>query len=222
MALADIRNIQLSEPIGVYALGFFDSAHAIFERAEQGRGYVDYCVYPGCYCIRHGLELFTKQMTIYIAYVRQDAGLLYAKTHPLADSWTGVKGYLEALLVTGDLDQRGYDLGELQHQIDVIDDTLKEFHEMDSGGTLFRYPEDIEVPKPKSGAPPAPRTRRDAPPPFEAVVNLADWAAKAKANLDAVQLLIHLAHHGAEDQRTARNHPSEAFHDLVLKHYQLK
>ena len=68
MAVVDIRMNQHFEPLGIYALGFLDSAVALLSRADSGAGFVDFAVYPSVYCLRHGLELFIKQMSIYVAY----------------------------------------------------------------------------------------------------------------------------------------------------------
>src|SRR5262249_12355999 len=77
MSFAGIRNNPHFEPMGIYASGFLDSAAALFARADRGEGLVDFAFYPAAYCLRHGLELFIKQMTICVAYELHDETLLY-------------------------------------------------------------------------------------------------------------------------------------------------
>ena len=60
MAVAELNANKRSEGLGVYAVAFVDSAVALFGRANDGRGLVDFAFYPAAYCLRHGVELFVK------------------------------------------------------------------------------------------------------------------------------------------------------------------
>lgn len=94
MAVADIQMNQHFERLGIYALGFLDSASALFRRAEEGTGLVDYAIYPAAFCLRHGLELFIKQMSVYAAYETNNPGLLYVPGHELEEAWLPVRRYM--------------------------------------------------------------------------------------------------------------------------------
>jgi len=207
MAIADIRNNQHFEPLGIYALAFLDSASALFRRADEGIGLVDYAIYPAAFNLRHGLELFIKQMSIYAAYEMKDRALLYLPGHGLEQAWQSVKEYVTDIV---DHDYSGERDEALSH-LDVVTTTIEELHEMDPRGTLFRYPEDVKDVKKKK-----PRARTDQPPPFD-MVNLADWAAISASTFDAVQYLLNNGHDRAESLAHQRGDPPIHFHETVMK-----
>lgn len=178
MAVADIGiNVRSGATVGLYSLGFFESAVTLFERADRGRGLVDLAFYPAAFCLRQGLELLLKQMSIYFANAYRKPGLLYKKGHKLKDTWKAVRDLVEDE-ATGPFADPGEDT--LGH-FDVIDSLIDEFDEIDPTGMLFRYPEDLFNDK-------GTRVVVQTPVPFD-LVNLSDWAAKASAALEAAQQL---------------------------------
>jgi hypothetical protein len=204
MTIADLRANNLSEGLGIYAIGFLDGAVAIFSRANASRGLVDCAIYPGAYCLRHGVELFVKQMTVYVAYETHDPDLLYEPGHSLEKVWSTVVESVDWYA-----DQH---CGEdLRHHVDVINGMIAELEELDARGTLFRYPEFVQPAKKNQ-----PRAREGTPVPFERV-NLDDWSAMAEATLAAAQSLL-----SEWDRRTAyfRNHRGDVvgpLSDLVRR-----
>lgn len=210
MAIADIRNNQHFEPLGIYAMAFLDSASALFRRADEGAGLVDYAIYPAAFNLRHGLELFIKQMSIYAAYEMNDSSLLYLPGHDLEQAWQSVKEYVTDIV---DHDYGGERHKALSH-LDVVSTTIEQLHEMDPRGTLFRYPEDVKDAKPAKKK--KPRARTDQPPPFD-MVNLADWAAISASTFGAVQYLLDNSHERAESLAHQHGDPPIHFHETVMK-----
>jgi len=206
MGVADIRMNQHFEPVGIYALGFLDSAEALFRRASDGHGLVDFTFYPAAYCLRHGIELFVKQMTIYLAYELVDQDLLYTPNHDLDGNWKKIRNLVES--TTSEAAWREEDMC---HQFDVIDSTLEDLHELDPRGTLLRYPEFV---KPQKGE--KPRESVPQPPPFD-VVNLGDWAGTSGACLQAASLILDHASESLDEVARRRGHPPFGFHDLAMR-----
>src|SRR5580704_6076274 len=97
MALAHLAANRQSDTMGIYAVGFLDAAVALFERANHGAGMVDLTFYPAAYCIRHGVELLVKQLSVYVAYELRDPGLLYEPDHDVLKAWERIKAYVEAM-----------------------------------------------------------------------------------------------------------------------------
>lgn len=210
MAIADIQFNQYAEPLGIYAEGFLDSAAAIFERAETGRGLVDFAFYPGAYCLRHGLELFIKQMSVYAAYIEHDAARLYLPKHFLAELWSKQRPFVAEFLE----DQRtsagrsGEELDELQHHLHVVEGLIEELDRSDPGSMLFRYPERVSRDE-------GPRVVTPTPPDHERV-NLRDWQAKAEAALLAVSSLLFCFDEYASAIKAHRGHQFVSFQEYVL------
>lgn len=204
MTIADLRANNISEGLGIYAVGFLDGAVAIFSRANAGRGLVDCATYPGAYCLRHGVELFVKQMSVYVAYVLRDPDLLYVPVHSLEKVWA-------TLVKSVDWHADEYRGEDLRHRVDVINGMVADLEELDARGTLFRYPEFVERAKADQ-----PRTREDTRVPFERV-NLDDWTAMAEATLTAAQLLLSDWDRRASDLRMFRGDPPGPLADLVKR-----
>jgi hypothetical protein len=208
MATAEIRFNRYCEPLGIYAEGFLDSAVAIFARANAGEGLVDFAFYPGAYCLRHGLELFIKQTSIYAAYIDREPALLYSPNHHLAEQWAKQRPFVAELLNSGRYSCAvgSKELAALEHGLDVIDDLVEELDEADSGGMLFRYPECVSK---------QPRTVTPTPP-AEDAISLHDWHAKSASALVAVQSL--LAHLGdcASIMKAHRGEQFISFQDHVI------
>lgn len=211
MAVADIRMNQHFEPVGIYALGFLDSAQALFQRADDGRGLVDYAFYPAAYCLRHGIELFVKQMSIYVAYELADQKLLYAPNHNLDKTWKKIRDTVQWATSEAAHSLTAWGEEDMRHQFDVIDSTLQRLHDLDPRGTLLRYPEFV---KPQKGE--KPRERTAQPPPFESV-NLGDWAGISGACLGAATLILGHAKESADTVARRRGHTSFGFHDLTIR-----
>lgn len=201
MAIANISSNQHFEPVGIFAVGFLDSSAAILRRADKGVGMVDYAIYAGIYTLRHGIELFIKQMSIYIAYELRDPSLLYVPGHGLAKAWKGISAEL-ASLVELDLES-----SESQAHLDVIDSVIEQLDEIDPKGQIFRYPEWVSTK--------TPRERIDQPPPFE-VVNLGDWASTAEAVLEGAIHLLYVARERTAALAEQRGDPPIHFHATVL------
>jgi hypothetical protein len=105
-----------------------------------------------------------------------------------------------------------YELEEgesLEEQLFVIDSLVEMIDEMDPGGTIFRYAENVRA------KPGKPRERTDAPPPFN-VVNLGDWRGSSRAAFCAAQTLLHVASEMASDLARTRNDAPVHFHKTVM------
>lgn len=205
MALADIRTNRYDEPLGIYALSCFDAAAALFERADDGHGLVDYSFYAAAQSLRHGLELLAKQLSIYIAYDKRDPSLLYGKGHPLEGQWELVKTFFAEH--TYELSSRTDE--DFRHHADVLEGLAEQFNRLDPAGTLFRYPEDVK--QPKNG----PRSVVDTPVPFD-TVNLGDWKASSRAALVAATLILDVVEEWADDIARERGHVPRQFHKLAM------
>lgn len=215
VAVADIRANKFFEPMGRYALGCLDAALGLFERANADRGYVDYAFYPAAQSLRHGLELFIKQMTIYIAYEMRRPDFLYERGHDLQEQWNAIRDWVrsnfqEAALRVGD---------DPRHSLEVVEALISEFHRLDPKGTLFRYPEDVVVREKRvmGESDKKEKTRRlvETPVPFDSV-DFDEWARAAREALGAAQeILYHAAEHAAEIAYR-RGHHAFNFHRLAM------
>ena len=131
--MAELHINRQDETVGMYAIAFLNAASSIFEH-----GICDFAPYPGMYCLRHGLELFVKQMTVYEAYEMRNKALLYRIGHGFLETWEQVKPYIEDCTRGGSYappDGPGLDT------IARIDHTIREIHGADPSGMLYRYPE---------------------------------------------------------------------------------
>ena len=133
--IAELHINKQDETVGIYAAAFLDAASVIFEH-----GTCDFAPYPGMYCLRHGLELFAKQLTVYAAYELRDKRLLYRKGHGLLEIWERVKCHVdECVCGSSYVGPDGVGPAALER----IDDTIRHIHAVDPGGMLYRYPEDM-------------------------------------------------------------------------------
>jgi hypothetical protein len=176
---AELNSTKLWDALGSYSVGFLDAAVALFDRAKSGTGLVDCTFYPAAYCLRHGVELFIKQMSLYAAYEMRDKKLLYTPNHDLAAAWKLTRPYVE------DVAERAAEFEpeiDHVHHFHVIESMVEELHELDARSTWLRYPEFVRTDK-KTGERIG---RADTFMPFN-VVHLGDWHAKAEATLEAVQ-----------------------------------
>ena len=211
MAIAEIGFNRYAEPLGLYAEGFLDSAVAIFERADKGTGLVDLAFYPGAHCLRHGVELFIKQVSVYAAYVERDAGLLYVPNHYLAEQWARQRPFVAEFLDT----QRysctlgSEEVAALDDALDVIDELVEELDEADRNGMLFRYPEHVAK---------APRVVTPTSPDADAI-NLADWRATAESAHVAVNSLLAQLEEQASVLKVHRGEQFVSFHEHVVASY---
>ncbi len=195
MAVAEIRRHQHQEPLGILARGFFDSARAVFERADAGRGLVDFAFSPGAYCLRHGLELLTKQMSLYVAYELKNDKLRYKAGHDLKRTWKKIRATVQDAASNAMASPSEWAVEDIAHHFDVIDSLIDDLHKLDPNGTALRYP----VALPFS---------------FDAV-NLSDLAAMSKAALDASQMLLAFAEEQADRVAERRGDMPHDFHALV-------
>lgn len=209
MAVADIRMNQHLEPVGIFAIGFLDSAAALLRRADNGAGMVDYAIYPGIYTLRHGIELFLKQMSIYLAYEAKDPSLLYVPGHQLPDAWRAISAEMARLADLLQFDPDFSDVLSAREHLDVLADTIDRLHELDPNGQIFRYPEWVSAPERK------PRTRRDQPPPFD-MVSLRDWASIAEAVFEAAKCFLAYGRERATSLAAERGDPPIHFHETVM------
>lgn len=206
MSIAVLSANRLSETVGIYSVGFLDAAATLFGKAATGQGLVDLTFYPAAYCLRHGLELLAKQMSIYFAYEMRDPDLLYLRGHSFHELWEKQAVHLDHLA-----DHSWADGPELRHHIDVLRGTVEELHELDPGGTLFRYPEDVAREK---GSGERVRTNRHVP--FD-LVNMGNWHAISVATLDAAQALLSEVAERIEFLRQQRGDPPLPLSDLVKR-----
>lgn len=204
MALAHLAANRQSDTIGIYAVGFLDAAVTLFARANEGRGMVDLTFYPAAYCLRHGVELLVKQLSVFVAYELRDASLLYEPGHYLSKAWEPIKAYVEELANAAP----GED--ELSHHLDVLTGMVKKLHELDERGTLLRYPEFVKAAKGTR-----PRQREDTHVPFDDV-NLDDWLATAQSTVAAAQVLRAWLGDRADFLRQQRGEPPVPLADLVV------
>jgi hypothetical protein len=165
---------------------------------------VDFAIYPAGYCLRHGLELFMKQMSVYVAYERRDPALLYKLGHRLEEPWSAFKELARNA-------HRGlWDPGvEMEHHFDVIDSVIEDLSELDERGVLFRYPEDVKEKKNK------PRSRTGQSLSMD-LVHFGDWSATADAVFEAAQMILWTA---GEATGILANHRGDEFvnlHDFVI------
>lgn len=198
---------QYFEPLGIYAHGYLDSACALFDRADKGRGLVDYAFYPAANCLRHGLELFIKQVSVYAAYELREPDLLYPHTHSLNQAWQPVSEHVRALAEEQIYSPTSEPSTDWHHQVDVIESVVEDLDELDPRGNLLRYPERLE----KSGEH---RRLVHQPPPFDAV-NLSDWAATSTATAEAVLTLLNLMSERVSHIAHRRGDPPIRFHETT-------
>jgi len=208
MARADIGMNQHLEPLGIFALGFLDAAAALFDRADQGAGLVDYAIYPAAYCLRHGLEVVIKQMSIYVAYEMSDPRLLYVPGHGLKDAWLRIDNDL--IEIVEDEQDRNPQSTGIVEQCKSLIAIIDELDALDPKGTLFRYPEEVQTSRERA------RALVDRPPPFQEV-NLSDWAKRARSAFDSAQALLSMAYSRAADLAQERGDPPIHFHETVMK-----
>lgn len=173
MAIAEIGGHKHQEPLGLFALGFFDSAAALFQRAVDGRGMVDCAFYPAGSCLRHGVELLIKQLSIYVAYELQDPAFRYKKDHKLTSTWQRIRTVLQHATSEGMCSATEWAVQDIGHHFDIVDGLVEELDQLDGTGRSLRYPDDL-------------------PYAFDQV-NLADWAAMSAAALAAAQTLLPFA-----------------------------
>lgn len=190
--------------LGSYSAGFVDAAIALFRRAREGRGLVDFTFYPAAYCLRHGIELFVKQLSEYVAYEVRDPKVLYQPGHDLDAAWSRITEMVE-----WNAHEPGATGEDLSHHLDVINSVIEELHELDPRGSLFRYPECVQRARPDR-----PPSRQDTHVPFDDV-NLEDWEATAEAVLDAVQTLLYEWGERASFLRDRRGDPPTHYSDLI-------
>lgn len=208
MAVATLALNKNDETLGCYSLGFLDSAVALFKRADAGLGMVDLAFYPAAFSLRHGLELFIKQMSVYLAYEMRDPSLLYKKLHGLKEVWDAIRGHVQEQGREAACGSSGWAAADIPHHLDVVESLILTFHEIDPAGTLFRYPENVFN---KNGE----RTLLDTHVPFD-LVNLSDWSAISSATLEAAQLLLGFADDRATWVANRRGDVPRNFHQLVL------
>jgi hypothetical protein len=202
--LAHLAANRTSDTIAMYAMGFLDASVALFERAHDDCGPVDLAFYPAAYCMRHGVELLIKQLSIFAAYEMRDTGLLYEPGHSLAKAWEPIQAFVADVVRESAGD-------DLRHHVDVLTGTVDELHDLDERGTLLRYPEFVKNAKGST-----PRLRVDTHVPFDDV-NLTDWLAMAEATRVAAQLLYGELSGRASYLRMQRNHPPEPYEDLIKR-----
>jgi hypothetical protein len=168
--VAELHINKSDETVGIYAIAYLDAAIHIFEH-----GVCDFAPYPAMFCLRHGLELFVKQISVYRAYELRDKTLLYQTGHGLLKGWSDVKEHVVETCCSG---YTGFSDDVSAEQIDELDTLIEELHRVDPKGTLFRYPEEFSKGK----------GRVDTHFPDDAV-NLNDWRATAEYTLNTCQAI---------------------------------
>jgi hypothetical protein len=207
VVLAHLSANKIDDTIGVYSVGFLDAAAGLFERARRGHGLVDCTFYPAAYCVRHGLELLIKQLSVYAAYEMRDPGLLYEPDHDLQKGWQRLEKHLRETV-----DEERLSGGETDpHDIDIVASMLEELHDLDPRGTILRYPEYVKKRRNDQV-----RTREDTHVP-EDDIHLGDWEAKARATLAAAHSLLFHGGQRAHLLRMHRSDPPRDLQDLVLE-----
>lgn len=132
--IAELHINKIDETVGIYAFAYLDAAAQVF-----AHGICDFAPYPGMYCLRHGLELFVKQVAVYVAYEMRDTCLLYRKGHAMLATWDAVKSHVEDACGPNTLSSDCIS----QESLDALDGVIRELHDLDPSGMLFRYPEDL-------------------------------------------------------------------------------
>jgi len=207
VTIIELRKHRFEEPLGNLALGFLDAAAGLFQRANNHVGEVDWAFYPAAHCFRHGLELFIKQMSIYVAYERRDAKLLYERGHRLKAQWERIKADADSLMIRAQSVEE--DLGMNLEEVDLA---IDEVDLQDPSGDVFRYPESVLPANAKRL-----RTRNDTPPRTDA--NLADWVGLSTNTLEAVRIILYAAQEFAYNLASERAHVIDSFHQTVIRFY---
>jgi hypothetical protein len=116
-----------------YAHGYFKASFLIFEGAKQPGAIVDTIVYPACYNFRHAMELSVKYLAERCAKLSGEEKS-YRFGHNLRDNWKLVLEMASAIRTT---------IFQTE-ELDIVDQTIREFCEVDPVGQIFRYPESIK------------------------------------------------------------------------------
>ncbi len=115
----------------IYALGYKEGADLLVNDIQEGKGTIDFLVYPIMFLYRHYLELTIKNLlrrASYLLDVRLDDKL---ENHNLNHYWNLLRPLLERVSPIDD------SLHELEH----IGRLIAEFSEQDKNSFAFRYPE---------------------------------------------------------------------------------
>ena len=116
-----------------YADGFFFAAFYNIENAAEGRWTIDLLIYPICFNLRHGLELYIKHLIVLGARFLGEDSEAFQPTHKLTDNWMKWKAIVARLP---------------KHSIEpttlrVAQAAIDNFVAIDPTGQAFRYPEDL-------------------------------------------------------------------------------
>jgi hypothetical protein len=210
VAYAELAANRLGEPLGTYAIGYFDAARVLFTHANEGKGLVDLYFYPAAMCLRHGLELFSKQCCDYIAYEHRDPSLLYVPGHSLQDAWQRCAGIVADILAS---EGPTVDHAELRQSLEFFARLTEDLHDLDPSGMLFRYPEFVSVigkgPQRARGD-----ERRDTHVTFDRV-DLAHWATIAADAVASAQEVESWLGERTDFLRDHRGDPPMRLADLV-------
>ncbi|MEY4514850.1 MAG: hypothetical protein RLZZ450_6972 [Pseudomonadota bacterium] len=215
MAIAHCYTSWHVDPMGARALTFLDSAEAEFKRADSGHDYAEVAIFPATFLLRHGLECFAKQMTVYHAYEHQNASLLYAKTHCLGEIWPGAREYALKRARDSTFAGCGDRYGKQMWTEDafvLLDAMIGAVDQLDPDGTQYRYPEVIWKDKVSKLR----QLKYQFP---QGDVDLTKWAELAGLLVQAADVLMSALHEEMEYVADSRGHVGVLFHTLVLKHY---
>ena len=116
---------------GDYAEGFLHGAKVLGEESEKPGANIDLLVYPMAMCFRQAIELCLKQIIVSLNKINGvDAS--FKMNHVLVDSW---KHILEV--------NKKYNVTDLDAEmVREVDEAIRELHEFDKVGMVFRYPVD--------------------------------------------------------------------------------
>lgn len=116
---------------GDYAEGFLHGAKVLGEESEKLGANVDLLMYPMAMCFRQAIELCLKQIIVSLNNINGvDAS--FKMNHVLVNSWEYILSVNEKYRVT-DLNP------EMVKEVDAV---IRELHEFDKVGMVFRYPVD--------------------------------------------------------------------------------
>lgn len=116
-----------------YADGFFHAAFYNIENAAEGKWTTDLLIYPICFNLRHGLELYMKHLIVLGVRFLGANSEAFKTTHKLTDNWDKWEQIVARLP----------DDAIEPSTLLVVQEAIDNFAAIDSTGQAFRYPEDV-------------------------------------------------------------------------------
>lgn len=122
-----------------YAKGFSQAANTLIDTVLQGQGLehsVDELVYPVCFNMRHSVELRLKAAILDLLLIQTCRGKTlnsdFVQSHDIGRIWSF---FVEQSQVIDD---------RYKHIIELLDEKIRDFAEVDATGQTFRYPLNTE------------------------------------------------------------------------------